>query len=329
MQEITDNLEELYEKYRKVSEENSFLKRDLSINLEIINQMIVFQEAYSKRNKLTVSIFALSFLSIVISSITIISQGGFYAATGVFSVPGFEIVYENRHILLSISLVLLIVSLSLAYLRPALPSWPKFDPSSEDTGAAFKPAFEVRGAPSFSQQKTAQQFTHQGSFIRFNKEISRLETRGMFNLIIGVAATSISSLIIGISVFTIEAQDLLSSLSTLIPRVLLSLLIQSFAVFFLRLYSQSLRDIKYYQNEYTNVEMRVAALDILEEAQIQDEDKILSAATILLNTERNFILKKDESTVDLQKHKTDAHMQEQLFELLKSSLSKVESSNSG
>ena len=76
-------------------------------------------------------------------------------------------------------------------------------------------------------------------------------------------------------------------------RVSIALFIQTFAYFFLRLYKTSLEDIKYYQNEITNIESRWLAL-----ATAKDKPEFIKPAIdSLLKTERNFVLKKGESTL--------------------------------
>jgi hypothetical protein len=75
--------------------------------------------------------------------------------------------------------------------------------------------------------------------------------------------------------------------------------IEIFAFFFLRLYRSSLDEVKYFQNELTNVEMRLVAL---EAALVLGHSGALDTTiNQLARTERNSILKKGESTVDLEK----------------------------
>lgn len=84
-----------------------------------------------------------------------------------------------------------------------------------------------------------------------------------------------------------------------LPRIGLILAIEAFALFFLRLYKQSLAEAKYYQNELTNIQFRRLAMMMIasnEQASFNE-----TAALVLLQTERNFVLKKGESTVELEK----------------------------
>ena len=60
-------------------------------------------------------------------------------------------------------------------------------------------------------------------------------------------------------------------------------------------------EIKYYQNELTNTEARLQAVDI---ALISDDTQAVSKiAESCSRTERNFILNKDQSTVEIEKLK--------------------------
>ena len=50
-------------------------------------------------------------------------------------------------------------------------------------------------------------------------------------------------------------------LSHFIPRISIAVFIEVFSFFFLKLYKASLQEIKYFQNELTNIEMRGVALE--------------------------------------------------------------------
>jgi hypothetical protein len=80
-----------------------------------------------------------------------------------------------------------------------------------------------------------------------------------------------------------------------------------------------LADIKYFQNEMTNVESKTLALRTAIE---QNNKEMLKAAVAALAlTERNYILKKDETTVDLQRAKAEregfTEMTGKVFEAIK------------
>ena len=88
-------------------------------------------------------------------------------------------------------------------------------------------------------------------------------------------------------------------ISHFVPRLTLVILIELFAYFFLSLYKASLAEIKYFQNELTNIESKElalqAALNSGEASMISD---IVSKLAL---TERNHILSKDQTTVELER----------------------------
>ena len=91
------------------------------------------------------------------------------------------------------------------------------------------------------------------------------------------------------------------------------ILIEVFAYFFLRLYKTGLGEIKYFQNELTNVEVRALAL----RSALDHADAATSAAILLKlsDTERNY-LKKDETTPDLERAKAQHDAVESVLERL-------------
>lgn len=88
-----------------------------------------------------------------------------------------------------------------------------------------------------------------------------------------------------------------------IPRLSLIVFAELFAYFFLRLYKTGLADIKYYQNELTNVELKISALKVA--LAVNDNEILTLVIGELAKVDRNFILKKDETTVELEKVKTE------------------------
>jgi hypothetical protein len=137
---------------------------------------------------------------------------------------------------------------------------------------------------------------------RLGSEILNLRRQARTNLLLGIATTAIAVLILaGLAFYTdmkMEQPYWLSALKTYLPRVTLAIFIQVFGFFFLRLYRAGLADIKYYQNELTNVESLTIALSAalaLEDAEVAE-----AVLTRLSMIERNFILKVGESTVELE-----------------------------
>lgn len=77
------------------------------------------------------------------------------------------------------------------------------------------------------------------------------------------------------------------------------IVVELFAYFFLRLYKNGFDEIKYFQNEITNIEMKVMSLKYVQE--FKSEDMIKELAMHLMKTERNFILEKGQTTVSIEK----------------------------
>jgi len=93
-------------------------------------------------------------------------------------------------------------------------------------------------------------------------------------------------------------------LSYYVPRISFVVFIEVFAYFFLRLYKANLSDIKFYQNELTTMESKAVALkSALMEGKA---DALAGILKQLSTTERNFILKKGDTTVELERERIDA-----------------------
>lgn len=145
----------------------------------------------------------------------------------------------------------------------------------------------------------------------YSKTVNRLERelldqarRGNVNLVLGIATTLAGVGILGYSVFQAPiAQSSIELTSHFLPRLSLVILIEVFAYFFLRLYKQGLAEIKYFQNEITNIESKYLALNVSLSCGV--DEGLLKVIERLLMTERNFVLEKGQSTVELEKMKSE------------------------
>jgi len=135
---------------------------------------------------------------------------------------------------------------------------------------------------------------------RLKDELSSLGQRGNLNLIIGIMTTVAGLLVLGYVVFKAEhtTNDPTLVASYYLPRLSLVLFIEIFAFFFLRLYKSSLGEIKYFQNELTNIESKFSALRVA----LKQEDAAVKHRVIdaLCQTERNYLLKAGETTAELE-----------------------------
>jgi hypothetical protein len=153
--------------------------------------------------------------------------------------------------------------------------------------------------------------------VRLGGEVSALGSRANINLIIGNAISFIGIAVLGYFVFTFP-KDMLAKGKEIelgvyfISRLSLVVFIEIFAYFFLRLYRYSLFEIKYFQNEMTNAEFRAMSL----EAGLMsgDKDTIKKICADMSKTERNFILKKGETTLGLRMQELEQAKDKTLLE---------------
>lgn len=139
------------------------------------------------------------------------------------------------------------------------------------------------------------------SRVRLTKELLALTRRGNLNLALGAVTTIIGLGLLGVSVFAevTEPKDAWSFAARFLPRLTLVLMIELFAYFFLSLYKASLAEIKYFQNELTNLEAKQVALSA---AISHGESSVVSdILSKIATTERNHIISKDQTTVELEK----------------------------
>lgn len=104
-------------------------------------------------------------------------------------------------------------------------------------------------------------------------------------------------------------------LSYSLPRISLFMLIALLVFFFLNLYKRSLDDIKYYQNEMTNLEAKYLSLQIAK--QMNNHKMLCMVLDGLIKTERNFILEKGQSTVEIEKNRNDSNAANRALETVK------------
>lgn len=148
---------------------------------------------------------------------------------------------------------------------------------------------------------------------RIEREVLRTSRNSNINLSIGFFTTFIAIFFLGYSLLGVEWNQESTALFIyhFIPRLSLSLFIELFSFFFLRIYKKNLDDIKYLNNERTNIDLKLVALrtSIAYEESTALKDVILD----LSKTERNFVLKKGESTVEIEKERLDSNNSEKLL----------------
>lgn len=133
--------------------------------------------------------------------------------------------------------------------------------------------------------------------------------------------TLIGIIILGISIIQKNSfSTTLDLLSHYIPRLSTVILIEIFAFFFLNLYRKNLDEIKYFQNELSNLSFKISSL----KSALILEDKDCASKIIgeFSKVERNFILKKDETTekleIDKIEHQNSSNMLEKFSNIIAS-----------
>jgi len=146
----------------------------------------------------------------------------------------------------------------------------------------------------------------QDSFARLSKEVRALGNRGNLNLALGTSTTVVGLMLLGYFV-VLASRDITESkllVVRFIPRLSLVAFIELFAYFFLRLYKSSLAEIKYFQNEITNMELK--AVSVFVAAQMANSDALEGTIGAFANVERNRILEKGQTTVELRRAEVEA-----------------------
>lgn len=151
---------------------------------------------------------------------------------------------------------------------------------------------------------------------RIEGELARLRRSANLNLVIGALTTSMAIMALGYEVFrtNLDFTDTVKLLAHYLPRLSLVVFIEIFAFFFLKLYKANLQDIKYFNNEKTNIDFKIISL----KTAIHQENQELIKLTVeeLIKTERNFKLNKNESTVELEKIKFEKKNNKYLTQIL-------------
>ena len=175
---------------------------------------------------------------------------------------------------------------------------------------------------------------------RLQREIRDLRLRSNINLAIGMAITAGGLYLLWLTVDIVDASQLLKQLASegsesdgkflknlvlpLVPRFLLVVFIEIFAYFFLSLYKEGLSEIKYFQNELTNIEAKLVSVEF---SYITDQmDSLKAALDELSRTERNFIITKGQTTKEVEKAKYDSELSNNILssfpQLLKKAIEK-------
>lgn len=156
------------------------------------------------------------------------------------------------------------------------------------------------------------------TILRLKNYVLDINRKANLNLVYGLlfCISGIVFIFYSLTIYIPSPQSALKDTVTyFLPRISLTILIEIFSYFFLNLYKKNLEDIKYFQNEVTNLESKyLAILYAFESNNGQVKAKVIEK---LMDTERNFVLKKDETTIDLEKNRIDAQSSNSTVQALK------------
>lgn len=179
--------------------------------------------------------------------------------------------------------------------------------------------FEVKYSSNAIEEIKWKRFEDYSETLEYNLEkyIAKLSRNGTINLIIGTLTTIIAVTILGFLVFEKDV-DFSSSTNVLrhyLPRISISIFIEIFSFFFLKLYRGNLNDVKYFENERTNIKSKLLAFKTA--YLMNDESSMKLAMENFINTERNFKLIKGETTVELEKTKVSSAQESKWMDFIK------------
>ncbi len=140
---------------------------------------------------------------------------------------------------------------------------------------------------------------------RMSSTLEALNSRGAVNLLLGGAITCVGATLLYkfVLVDVVSTSDPIAYALHFLPRLTIVGIIQVFALFFLKLYKLGLEEIKYFQNEMTNIEQRELALSV---ALLQDDTSVRSSILELIAaTDRNNVLQKGQSTIEIEKARVE------------------------
>ncbi|OUI98844.1 hypothetical protein [Acetobacter sp. DsW_54] len=161
------------------------------------------------------------------------------------------------------------------------------------------------------------------------KTIKFMQATAMRNILIGLffSIFGLIFIIVSISNPDIFAINYVTSHDNLnivryIQRSSIVLCSEIIAFFFFKGYRSSLNEIKYFQNEITNVTIMFSALEVA--VFSNDLNLINSICEKISNVERNFILKKGETTISLKGQEIDNKGDERIFKFVENLFDKFQ-----
>jgi len=154
---------------------------------------------------------------------------------------------------------------------------------------------------------------------RLSDQVQTLRAQSTTNMLIGCFIAFLGAAILVTSIFfpyskPVNLEELALQIA---PKLSVVILIELFAYFFLKMYRSNLSEIRYYQNEITNVEMRKAGVLLAISKTVPD-----SLFVALSTMDRNFVMEKDQTTQELERVKVDRDSTKNLLDAVTSLLRK-------
>lgn len=137
-----------------------------------------------------------------------------------------------------------------------------------------------------------------GTISRLKKYAEDLSSKASVNLAYGIGATIGAIGILILVLFNASAPDNANNIDTVFyytSRLFLVLLVQGVSIFFLNLYKTTLNNVLYINNEITNYEAKRDSLAVT--LKLGDKETTSAMLVSLSATERNFTLKKGETSI--------------------------------
>jgi hypothetical protein len=97
-----------------------------------------------------------------------------------------------------------------------------------------------------------------------------------------------------------------------LPKLSLVVTLEFIGFFFLKIFSSTLADVKYTHNEMTNLESKI--ISILWSVNQSDDKSFRDSVSKLAQTERNFIIRKGETTADLERERIAMQSSKMMFD---------------
>ncbi|AGW91977.1 hypothetical protein N234_18220 [Ralstonia pickettii DTP0602] len=165
--------------------------------------------------------------------------------------------------------------------------------------------------------------------VRLDQAIVLLHKKANVNMAVGILLSSLGIIFLGITVVPGLFEKILNlptvllvtdDLSTptafwmhYVPRVTLAIVLELFAYFFLNLYKANAAETRYYHNEITNLSARHGAL--IAASDPIDASLLKLVVDDLLRTERNGVLTKSQTTVEIARAKAEAEASKDLVSI--------------